>query len=410
MRRSISVSLATATMLAAGCVTEVEGVTGRDGGSPDAGMDSATFDASQRPPGDGGLDSTTPILDAAPDGDAAAPEPPPRCTAPAGPCEATGDTYTYVIQGLDLGREIDGHLQGLDLDGHVTEAGDSEGCGHPDGVSPQGDVGVDNAFHALGTFLPPATFAEPLLTGELLWVLQLSNVNDPALQSDECVTLSIVRAIAPEGTTLDADEDGRLDPGLTLEVDPASLDSSDRPLVQQPGCLEDGYVNVSPLDVRFDPEVIGFPLILDRARVRFRVGSTELSEGVIGGASPVDELGAYFDGLEGSTAETSAPSSRGSPTSPPAPPTPVPSRGAKKSPRPSCSMRSKPRCRGRTRLRKMGAYRTAAERHRPSPRRTRSPSIERRPRRKHTERASISEGVFPCVAACPGWSCPVPCC
>ena len=58
-------------------------------------------------------------------------------------CE-TGETYSWVMTSMTYTRrDADNRVWGFDLDDHVSDAGDDEGCGHADLEDPDGNGGID---------------------------------------------------------------------------------------------------------------------------------------------------------------------------------------------------------------------------------------------------------------------------
>ena len=64
-------------------------------------------------------------------------------------CDGGGSTELALMTTMVFGRQDDGVSVGFDLDGHVSDAGDDEGCGVADLVSPDGVAfykGFDEEF------------------------------------------------------------------------------------------------------------------------------------------------------------------------------------------------------------------------------------------------------------------------
>lgn len=129
-------------------------------------------------------------------------------------CE-TGETYSWVMTSMTYTRrDADNRVWGFDLDDHVSDAGDDEGCGHADLEDPDGNGGIDNAFSGIVPALEAteAKAVEQLIqdsisNGELLILFQLSGVDD--LMNDDCVSVSAFRAdgapmIGTDGLILDS--------------------------------------------------------------------------------------------------------------------------------------------------------------------------------------------------------------
>lgn len=183
-------------------------------------------------------------------------------------CE-TGDTYVWVVHAMGYTRKSpDGEVWGFDLDGHVTDPGDDEGCGLPDAVDPEGTPGIDNAFSNLIPALEAteASAVEGLIqdsinTGELLLLLEVRNVDD--LQDDDCVNVSILRGegfplVGTDGLLLDGQSFGRstLPPNASVEgatIEEGVLSVQDLPEVSLP-------LNILDVEVQFDVQSVGLRL------------------------------------------------------------------------------------------------------------------------------------------------------
>jgi hypothetical protein len=184
------------------------------------------------------------------------------CAEPADPavdassCE-TGQTYVGVLSSLTFSRAEDGISDGFDLDGAVTSAGGSTGCGVADYTSPAGVPGVDNGFALLVPALEAteASAVEGLIqdsinSGALLLAFELSGVDD--LADDPCVGFTIERAVgAPLLGT-----DGTLEWDQTFARDPAvaPYTVSGLPLVG-------GYVEARPMVLDLPISVLDVDLV-----------------------------------------------------------------------------------------------------------------------------------------------------
>jgi hypothetical protein len=154
---------------------------------------------------------------------------PPEEAIVADSCEG-GETYTWVMTGMFYTRRDDNNnVAGFDLDDHVSDAGDDEGCGHADLEDPDGNEGIDNAFSGIVPALEATEAAavegliqDSISQGELLLLFQLTGVDDP--MNDDCASLSVYRGegepmIGTDGTILDSQSFSRsaLPPNSTIE-------------------------------------------------------------------------------------------------------------------------------------------------------------------------------------------------
>ncbi len=194
----------------------------------------------------------------------------------------------YVISQLTFARRSDGTVRGFDLDGFDSELNDSEGCGHADFPSPEGDDGVDNNFAALIPILESteAVAAESLIAqsisaGELLITVSLSGVDD--WMDDTCVDFTLGRA---EGVPLVA-ADGSL---LDLQTLPRH---STIQTVNAPATASDFRVDVAgPLTFNLPLDILNAELDFLVTRGRFQVQRRWDGRltGLMGGVMPIAQL------------------------------------------------------------------------------------------------------------------------
>lgn len=137
-------------------------------------------------------------------------------------CDDVADTQVAVVTQMRFGRRVDGVSTGFDLDGHVSDAGDSEGCYQADLVDPSGVPGIDNAFSAFLPVLEATEGAalEPLLqdaidSGSVLVLFELEDVDDR--HTDTCVNLELWNGLG----TPRLGTDGVLLSGQTFDIDPS---------------------------------------------------------------------------------------------------------------------------------------------------------------------------------------------
>jgi len=164
------------------------------------------------------------------------------------------------MSAMTFSRATDeGISAGFDLDGEVTDAGDSSGCGIGDYVDPDGTPGIDNAFARLIPALEQteAQAVEGLLenaitSGELLLMFEILGLDDP--QDDDCVGFGMLQGTGEPliGT------DGELLWGQTLARDPDSpstaLDAME---------VIDGRLVARPLTISLPLQVFDVSLSFD---------------------------------------------------------------------------------------------------------------------------------------------------
>ncbi|MEZ4269278.1 MAG: hypothetical protein R3F39_23215 [Myxococcota bacterium] len=206
------------------------------------------------------------------------PTPPPKLTS-----------VISVVQVMHFVAEgPPGVTSGLNLDGLVTTATDSTGCGQPDFVGPDGRPGVDNAFAHV---LPPLeatmsstvneTAQEAINTGEVLLLLAVDGIDDP--QNDDKVTVSLYRA---DGRP-NLGTDGRVLAGQSFYIAEGEAWSRD-----ENATIKDGVISAGPFPIVlsldfFDTHI---DLLMDNARVEYRLDASGNLTGVLGAMSHEDTL------------------------------------------------------------------------------------------------------------------------
>lgn len=181
-------------------------------------------------------------------------EPPPDANTPPDP-----ETFAVVMSSLAFGRRDDaGATWGFDLDHHVTDAGDSQGCGHADLVDPDGLPGIDSAFSGLVPVLEASEAGavgelvqDSVRNGELLLMVEVSGVDDPV--NDECVDVRVLRGT---GTPL-IGTDGELLDGQTFVLAPGAQPD---PLTCVP--LVNGSLRAGPFELPLEMNVLDVELAL----------------------------------------------------------------------------------------------------------------------------------------------------
>jgi len=206
-------------------------------------------------------------------------------------CGPGGDSYTFVMTGMYYTRKDDnGQTLGFDLDDHVSDAGDDEGCFKEDAVDPYGNEGIDNQFSvlipALEAVEPEVSAVEGLIldsinAGDLLLLFEVSGVHD--MDNDECVSVSVFRG---EGAPL-IGTDGKL-------LDHQSFSRSDLPpnsTVEQ-ASIVDGAVEVRGLELVLPLMILDVELEfnIDEAAARLMFDDDGSLSGYFGGGVPLEDI------------------------------------------------------------------------------------------------------------------------
>jgi len=204
-------------------------------------------------------------------------------------CDGGGTVEVALMTSMLFARRSDdGVSVGFDLDDHVSDAGDGEGCGHADLVSPDGAEGIDNGFSAIIPALEAteAQAVEGLVqdaihNGELLLMVQIEGVHD--LENDPCVDVEVARGYGEPliGT------DGALLPGQTLDRHP------DVPVSRVEGAsIVDGALEVRGLDLSMEIQVLNALIGLDLydVGVHLELGEDDVGWGYFGGGLLVQDV------------------------------------------------------------------------------------------------------------------------
>ncbi len=217
------------------------------------------------------------------------------CTAPEEvaapvdvPCDAVDDTRVVVVRRMSFARRADGVSRGFDLDGHVSDADDPEGCFQEDLVDPNGVEGIDNVFSSFIPILEASEGAalEGLLqdaidAGRVLVLFELEDVDDRA--SDSCVNLEIVGG---QGTPR-LGTDGVILSGQTFDRDPSVPESRADGL-----SMVDGTVEAHGLSLTIPIQIFEISFGLELHDVALSVTLDELggATGYLGGGFAIEQI------------------------------------------------------------------------------------------------------------------------
>lgn len=214
-------------------------------------------------------------------------------------CDTSTDTSAervIVVKTMTLGRRVDGVTPGFDLDGHVTDADDAEGCFQPDLVDPAGVEGIDSAFSAFVPVLEATEGAalEGLLqgaidSGDMLLLFRLEGVDD--VSNDPCVNLEAVQGMG----TPRLGTDGVLLSGQTFDIDPNVPASRVEGLA-----LVDGRVEARGVELTIPLQFFDLPLelTLSDAAVSITLAADGSATGHIGGGLDVEYIVTLLEGRD----------------------------------------------------------------------------------------------------------------
>ncbi len=211
--------------------------------------------------------------------------------APRAPCDSPGERRavvltTFAFERFDAARG--NVVDGFDLDGNVSAAGDWVGCRQGDFTSPEGARGVDNQVARLLPIVDSMTggafdglIQSSVNSGQLLAAVALDGVD--SLRDDNCVTLTFYRVT---GTPF-VGGDMRIDPDQTFDVDRA------HPPARVPARIRGGVLSTDAFELPFPVAALDarFTLDLHGARLRARVLPDGSLAGVVGGGIVVQTFG-----------------------------------------------------------------------------------------------------------------------
>ncbi len=209
---------------------------------------------------------------------------------------ATGKTMASVMTFATFAeKKSDTIAEGIDIDGIVSEPGDTKTCGKPDFTSPDGRKGIDNQFGGLLPLIKGLVGAENLdailegaiANGQLLILVAVDGVDDA--ENDECVS---VRLGAGLGTPF-LDTAGKYEPYQTF-----GFNEEDTPVSRLPaGRIENGVLYAGPSDIVLPVRALdaAFNLKINAAKLRMKVTEDPLNgglavSGVTAGGIDVEEF------------------------------------------------------------------------------------------------------------------------
>ncbi|MFM2163071.1 MAG: hypothetical protein RLZZ383_2583 [Pseudomonadota bacterium] len=199
-----------------------------------------------------------------------------------------GESQAALVRELTFLRATDGVSEGFDLDGAITDAGDTTGCGIPDATSPSGVGGIDNALASLLPFLEATEAAalEPLIAaaireGGLMMVLRWAGIDDPDF--DTCVTVDAMSGLPP----VLVGANGVLLPSQTIDIDGTAPTSS-----VVGGTIEDGVLSAGPFALTIPFRVLDadIDLVLRDVRIELTPDGEDQWRGIVGGGVDVADI------------------------------------------------------------------------------------------------------------------------
>lgn len=213
-----------------------------------------------------------------------APRPLAACESPGVSRSMVLSTYGFVRPDAMRGNSV----EGFDLDGRVSTAGDIDGCRQSDFTDSRGVPGIDNQLARLLPVVDMMTggavdglVQAAVNNGQLLIAITLEGVDDTV--NDQCVSVVIqsVRGMPFVGS------DMRIDPGQTYDLAPGER------VTRTPARIRDGVLEAGPFDLPLPFAALDARFILDLrgARIRAVVRPDGSLSGIMGGGVPAVPLG-----------------------------------------------------------------------------------------------------------------------
>lgn len=195
----------------------------------------------------------------------------------------------FIIPGAD------GHVDGFDVDGIVSTAGDTRGCGKADVTSPDGRTGIDNQF---ATLLPgvieqlgdiDSQVSNQITLGQLSYVFRVSFGDD-----DSC-TFEIV----PTDGAVMLDATGEIERYQTVGLDSEGV-STTTTCSAAPMC---GSWTATGTRLELPFTFLGTPIhiALEPWQLSLDVDDTGLAHILVGGAMPMADVDIFLEALSGDT-------------------------------------------------------------------------------------------------------------
>jgi hypothetical protein len=211
------------------------------------------------------------------------------------------DSHAVVIRDIRFfGEDDDGALEGFDLDNTVSEAGNTQTCGHPDSTDAAGQTGIDNQLgviwnYLIGPLVGEATHAlinGAINEGRLLMAVELEGVDD--LKNDDDVSLTFFRATGdPYVGTF-----GYLAPSQTYMVDQEFPSTTIHNLQ-----IVDGVLTAGPVEFQVPVDVLDefFIVTVSAGKVRLTIHEDGSATGLLGGI--IDVLTLLEEGYQTNAAD-----------------------------------------------------------------------------------------------------------
>ncbi|MBM4360448.1 MAG: hypothetical protein FJ096_20265 [Deltaproteobacteria bacterium] len=212
------------------------------------------------------------------------------------PCTATGRTYASVVTFATFAEQRDdGSVEGVNVDGIVSDGTDEAGCFKADAVGSDGATGIDNQ---VATLLPlvkglvgeeniDALLGAAIKNGQLIVMTAMRGVDD--LVDDACVDVAFGAGL---GSPL-VDGDGNYFPFQTFAWDAEAA----RVSTLYRARIEGGVLRAGPGDVDLPVRVLdaNFTLGIHSTGVAMKVtptpdGRGATLSGFVGGGIVVEEL------------------------------------------------------------------------------------------------------------------------
>ena len=208
--------------------------------------------------------------------------------------------WTGIVYEVKFGREDPSGISlGHDIDQRVSDNSDAQGCRQTDLTSPDGQEGIDNQFakilplvEAVGGEAIEGLAQGIINQGRLLMMFQLTALDDPNLQEDDCVHFESFYGLGTPhiGTA------GFITSGQTFDRDPQRPQTYNDNLT-----INDGKLEVTNLELELPLEVFDQSYLFELDRVSISGQFTRDGEfhGFISGAIDVEAVAQRVEEIDG---------------------------------------------------------------------------------------------------------------
>jgi len=207
---------------------------------------------------------------------------------PMNSCRSEENSSLFVFQNISYARRENDIAWGFNIDDHISDANDEEGCYHKDLIDPLGNEGIDNAMSALiptldltEAFAVEGIIEDSINNGELILMLQLLGLDNS--EQDDCMELRILKG---EGNPMVGTN------GQLLDGQSFSINTETPPSVVENVAIEEGTFLANPLEMDIPVRVLDKNLVfsMKKGSLRGTFQDDGTLTGSLGGALSLFDL------------------------------------------------------------------------------------------------------------------------